>query len=630
MASPQFRSFPNPTLPYITFLSPTSGPDSYTAGQNTVISPTLELARRPGFATNQETAGPTHFLGTIQRIFGWRRWDSTSSGATAGSFFVMLCETTATTSKVYKQEIGVDAIFQLVYTATATDGIPFDFIEANNFCFMGNGNVNDMRKYDGRNAPYSDGQYTSKWGISAPSSALVIDTSAAGTLNASAGYNYVSVYGNSSTGHLSNASPISACTATFSAKTASFTVTKSTDPQVDEIHVFRTTDNGGTELTEFRELSTSPFANATATVTDQDADEDLQDSFSPGLTINDPPPGLRGFGHHAGRIWGFRNNEAWYSAFEEAPSGVPEECWPGALAHNADGNFYPYAAEVNGLATTNDGVGIWSALQINAVLGDSLDTFIRVKMADLQGARQNQAIKAFGGIVLWLDTMDTLWMLGGEEVGLAIRPDLSGIDHSLAQMALYLQGKRRWLILLDGGNEKLYVFDLDLKAWNTPWPIEGVTAIWSGETYSGHIDLLAAISGRIVKLTEGAFNDVGVPYAASVTLGLTALQPDAKPESLAVVDSINIERNDAGDLSAVEICLDDNPDTGTFVNITANLQDAPTRSRTSSSVVAKQYPVGATGTPVLGRAKRASVRLSWPAEDRDDRLYGFSIGYRSV
>jgi hypothetical protein len=53
-----------------------------------------------------------------------------------------------------------------------------------------------------------------------------------------------------------------------------------------------------------------------------------------------------------------------------------------------------------------------------------------VKMADLQGARQNQAIKAFGGIVLWLDTMDTLWMLGGEEVGLAIRPDLSGIDHS--------------------------------------------------------------------------------------------------------------------------------------------------------------------------------------------------------
>jgi hypothetical protein len=180
MASPQFRSFPNPTLPYITFLSPTSGPDSYTAGQNTVISPTLELARRPGFATNQETAGPTHFLGTIQRIFGWRRWDSTSSGTTAGSFFVMLCETTATTSKVYKQEIGVDAIFQLVYTATATDGIPFDFIEANNFCFMGNGNVNDMRKYDGRNAPYSDGKYTSKWGISAPSSALVIDTSAAG------------------------------------------------------------------------------------------------------------------------------------------------------------------------------------------------------------------------------------------------------------------------------------------------------------------------------------------------------------------------------------------------------------------------------------------------------------------
>jgi hypothetical protein len=50
-------------------------------------------------------------------------------------------------------------------------------------------------------------------------------------------------------------------------------------------------------------------------------------------------------------------------------------------------------------------------------------------------------------------------------------------------MALYLQGKRRWLILLDGGNEKLYVFDLDLKAWNTPWPIEGVTAIWSGRNF---------------------------------------------------------------------------------------------------------------------------------------------------
>jgi hypothetical protein len=97
-----------------------------------------------------------------------------------------------------------------------------------------------------------------------------------------------------------------------------------------------------------------------------------------------------------------------------------------------------------------------------------------------------------------------------------------------------------------------------------------------------------------------------------------------------VVESINIERNDAGDLSAVEICLDDNPDTGTFVNITANLQDAPTRSRTSSSVVAKQYPVGATGNSGTRQSQESFCKTVVACGRQDDRLYGFSIGYRSV
>ena len=67
-----------------------------------------------------------------------------------------------------------------------------------------------------------------------------------GSFSAVNGYTYVVAYGNSKSGEISNASPPSANTGPFTNMAyVGFPVVASTDPQVDQIRVYRTTDSGG-------------------------------------------------------------------------------------------------------------------------------------------------------------------------------------------------------------------------------------------------------------------------------------------------------------------------------------------------------------------------------------------------
>ena len=603
------RTLADTALPFVTNSSPTSSDAQYVAGQNMVTSIQGKLERRAGFSLGIENT-PTAFPAgeRIAAIFQWRKW--------AGAFVTMVCTTTLTSSKVYAYRAGVELSFNLIYTAAATDGKPFSFAVAGNTCYMGNGTATDMRAYD------ATGTTTRKWGIAAPSIAPTAATGTTGTVvNIFRSWHYVYTYGNSSTAHESSPSPLSVCLGPLTGVNGLVGVVASTDTQVDQIRVYRTTDGGSQDPPDMREISGSPFANATATLpADSTADTALGARTAPEFNRNDPPPGMNGivFAENSSRMGGFADNNFYYSGFEEIENGVPYECFPSGQ----DGNFYPMGSEVAGLAPLADGVAIFCADSIVKIEGDSLDTFRRYMLARRQGARNYQAIATLGGLCIWLDTADTVWMMGGQELGLPVRPSLGGIDHSQAQMTIHIEGKRRWLLLLDGANGLVYVFDFDTEQWSLPWTLSA-TSLHSGETSSGVFRLLCGFTTNqeVMMQMEGTYLDGPSPYPGSAVLGMTDIAPGQKPDWRGIVDFVDIKR-DSGPLSGISQLNDDNPSLGSYVSIFANKEDAPLVPQ-GSFIKAERF----TSMPDTNVCRQTSIRLEWPAANQSSELYYLDIGF---
>jgi hypothetical protein len=81
-----------------------------------------------------------------------------------------------------------------------------------------------------------------------------------GTFSAVNGYTYATAYGNTVSGEISNASALSANTGPFTNKASvNVQIPASTDPQVNQIRVYRTTDSGGGN--QLFEIPSSPYPN---------------------------------------------------------------------------------------------------------------------------------------------------------------------------------------------------------------------------------------------------------------------------------------------------------------------------------------------------------------------------------
>src|SRR5581483_4871461 len=149
-------------LPYITNANVTETRPHYVAGQNVLSSLKGYVEKRYGNPTYTTDI----FNGSVQRLFGWRRW--------SGAFFVMASVTTSSQSKVYKLQIGTDTTFQSIFTSSSTTA--FDFTVSNNQVYFGNST--DMEKYDGTTV--------TKWGIAKPAAAPNA-SQGAGSISAAAG-----------------------------------------------------------------------------------------------------------------------------------------------------------------------------------------------------------------------------------------------------------------------------------------------------------------------------------------------------------------------------------------------------------------------------------------------------------
>lgn len=596
----EHRYFTSTAFPYAPYGSPTSTDPSFEDGRNVLTTIKGFCERRPGVLA-LEAGTPVTFT-SLRRLFVWRRWN--------GDFIVMANDVTGSTSVVYKMNLTSDTTFTAIHTDSSSTN-PFDFVIANNFVFFGNGTSGNMKKYDGTTV--------TNWGIAAPSAAPTIAANGAGTLDATVGYYYVYTYGNSSTGHISGPSPVSANTGTFTNNDRDVTVTASTDAQVDEIHIYRSTD-GGSGI--YFEIAGSPFTNTAGPHTDATADADLSSTAAPTSGFNDPPPAAYGFIFYANRIWmidATTRNRVWFTGWEEISNGVAEECVPSGSA----GNYYAYDAEVNGLAPVEDGVLKFTASKIFKVRGDSLDTFFRRTFAEGLGLRERAAMARMGKMVAWLDSSSTVWATDGyqlQEIGVPIRSDISSITHGTSSMAFYAGKTFRWLLLSDG--DLVWTFDVDREMWMPPWTCSA-RCLAAGETAEGVFDLLIGLNGtRAGKFAPigASYSDLGTTYSAYAITNLVEIIPKPQPGRLGAVEYIGIETNNKE--PSVSLLVDDDPELAAHTAVLA-VRDAELRTQGTHTKDRWHHVRKPAG-------RRVSVRLDWPDENSAFEWYTMDIAYNEV
>lgn len=457
-------------------------------------------------------------------------------------------------------------------------------------------------------------------------------TSTSGTgITATTGWQYVYCYMNSVTGHVSSPGAPSASTGPVANKTVNVSVAASTDPQVDKIRIFRTTDGGGGI---FFEIAGGPFANATTSYPDTTTDANLSLITAPTFGFNDPPPNMKGMVWFANRIWGFNNATVFFTDWEEMNIGTPEE---GSVSGPA-GNFWNFSNEVTGLSVAQDGVIIFCAGHIYKIDGDSLDTFRRTIIADGLGCRQRATITRLGGLTAFLANTNSVWTTDSTsltEISADIQPTLDNIDHTQASATFHIQGQYRWLLLCDQGHSQTLAYDVNTQKWMPPWTIVG-QGFSSGETSVGTYTLLMGqqTSNKMLQMIPGQFTDNGSTYSTSGTLNLIPLvnehlssgspiidlfYPQA-PGHVSYLEYVGMETN-AVLPTTVKFLADDDPATGVYTDITANIKDAPLKAQGTNILDKWYYARKPT-------CKRISVQMNWAAAATNHKLETLSFAYR--
>lgn len=599
------RVIENTSVPYKSYTDITNNEANFVAGQNILSTSKQLMERRPGFSAAMEST-PTAFT-ALAREFKWSKFNGTS-------FYSMVNDISGGTSKVYKKLIGTDANYVLLFTSATTNA--FSFEASSNVLYFGN--QLDMRAWNGTGNSYT-------WGITRPPGPVSVSTTGTGISAFAGGWFYRATYWDSVAGHESSSSDLSPCTGNVANKTIQIPLVASSNSRVTGIRVYRTTDGGSTDPSLMQEITGSPFANSTATVNDTTADASLSTRTAPGTASNDPPPLSFGLAVYGGRIWTADGGTVYFSGNEEISNGVAEECFPSGL----DGNNYPWPRLVKALAPMPDGIAVFQGGQIGKIEGDRRDNFRRYTLMQKRGSVSLTSVCSLGGTDAWLDTSSQVW-LDGEEIGFDIRTDLIGIDHSKAYMTIHISGRFHWLMLLDGGRGKIFVYDLDTKQWMVPWVVAtGSTCLNSGEESDGNVVLSIAWAGtKMLKMNTASYNDNGTAYAASGTLNLLHTHPEGNAELNGSLDSVAIE-TDSHLNSAVSVLIDDDPATGTYQTITGNITDPPKR-RQGVNLLKKIYTCGVDddqGTQVP-QGERASVKLDWAAVNSNFLCYTIDLAWK--
>lgn len=423
-----------------------------------------------------------------------------------------------------------------IFTPTAGYTVPY-MVNSRDFAYFTDSKSADLLKWDG-----SATSGVSKWGITAPATAVSVGVPTSGAITLNTGRNYFLVYRNNTTGHMSDLSPVSASTGPLTAQEVPLSnVPVSADPQVDKKWLLATVDGGDqTTLYFLVELN-----NADTSYTDNTLEEDLlnanvvleiDDNGNPiGVADNTPPPNGSLPIKYKGRLCMAIGQALYFSKSDDELvtstgliTGKYEESWPATYFFDISEG----AETVRALISTGDAIYIGTQRHIRRVTGDGPLNFQKPEIVFNEVGVLNDEVfrpvfvqgRPVG--MMWI-TPDLKVILSDfntyQDVGTAIQAtlntiNLAAIDSSWAMFAANNAYDVYILAIPTGSNttpDTLCVFDMRSQQWMVWTPYEHFTTGISGISITDASTqwLVAGTSGNVwaFKPTNTQDNSNNIP-----------------------------------------------------------------------------------------------------------------------
>jgi len=547
------------------------------------------------------------------------------SGSTTASYPVQLLINGLPTGNIKQLNVTANGSFQTASLGGSADlwgtTLSPSVISQSNFGFQFSPSISSQ---SGQSFAFQVNSYqVTIYGIGGPNIAQV-----SGSLTTTnGGYQYVYAYGNPVSGHISNPTPPSLSTGNFTSKSINVSLTASSDPQVTQIHVYRTKDGGSV----YYELPTSPYPNTTQVITDNAADATLNTLiFWPTIpyVLNTPPPlGLGKMAYHMGRIWGAVGNFVYYSANGDVALGNGNESFPPA-------NVFQFPTTVNRLLPYSSGLLVFTADDVWIIYGTSVATFYPMPFQQGVGLLSYNALDIQGSNVFLYTTdrqMLSLSSSGINEIGYAIGDQLqANFNPANVHVASIIAGTAEKAVYVSDGSQTWFRCN-----WNQPpeggpaWSPKaviggGCSALTTVETAPGVHQLLMAYSAGGVSFV--LFRDVtvftdaatGGPYSdAFLTLGSLVM---AQPGQIAEIDNIILELKNLGSIPSLSILTDEI--SGAFESLPVSVDDPPTLT-ISSTVMSKRWYL-AQG-PNAARLRHMQIKIDYNQDTVRNELLTLSV-----
>lgn len=451
-----------------------------------------------------------------------------------------------------------------------------------------------------------------KWGIVKPANAPTL-AFVAGSLTILTGYQYVYVYKNSSTGHISTASAASVNTGAQTSKNVQVTVVASADGQVDAIDIYRTND-GGTVY-----FFLASVANANGTYTDSTPDSGLNNLLIAPLQGNDPPPsGISLTVFHEGRMWVASGRNVYWGNGPEVTNGVKEECFSIA-------NIFPFPGNVTAMVSTSIGLIVFTAANAYIIKGFDLSTFQRSLWQKNFGVSAQNSVDQDGDTIFIYTTRGQLFQIdtGLDEIGFSIRAKLQAFTPANVYIALHRSGDDEGLFVGNGSTD-VWRYSFTTQSWSpVAQPVGGIRAIKSIELTTANWTLMAGRtsgSGYILSRTPGTFLDDGSTYTGNFVVGALIIAPPGKTGH---VDSVLVEAMNVGTYPTVSVRL--NEISGAFVALPNPVNDPP-KLLPSSTLTMKRHYLKAAQVPLAQDIRFMFVQFSFAAENTKNEVLGLGLG----
>jgi hypothetical protein len=448
-------------------------------------------------------------------------------------------------------------------------------------------------------------------------------------LSASVGYQYYYAFLNSATGQPSNVSPISLPTGPLSGNQITVTGGRSSDPQVDEIAIYRNVD-GGAFYYQVGIVQNPLVGNWTFVDTVQDSNLNTSIYAPIGLLNTPPPSGALDPVFHASRLWMHSGSNLYYAAGPDNAvalniilNAVSAESWPPL-------NVIPLDAPITRKISTPAGLLVWTVQDIWLVSGTNLSNFNPTKQFIGHGLRSWNAMDVDGStLYAYLSDKQDITInpsTGSMEIGFPIGDIVETFDPTKTYVARHVGGSQDNATFVADGSTGWYRCNpnqvgASLSGEQSPvWSpkaniTNGCGAIASVETSPGVHQLLVGQTapGVVLKRDITQFQDNGTGYEWFGTIGSLIL---ATAGQLAEVESITTEMVAVGQTASVSVLLDEI--SGTFEPLPEGVNDPP-QLTPSESVFSNRYYLSQGTEPPLCR--HLQIKLSGvPANTKDELL----------